>query len=155
MFRMRYCICLVSLFHLIVVAATDQSSHSHHSLITYTYGALKELHFPKFHSSHRNFSYPFPVPFSNSTLNVSIEQQYKYNSSGVGSAVWDGSDVSKFKAKERASRMEHCSYRLSDFYLVITLLMSSIESHLSNKPKQVFFNPINIFDTFTRSITLL
>ena len=27
--------------------------------------------------------------------------------------------------------------------------MSSIESHLSNKPKQVFFNPINIFDTFT------
>ena len=24
--------------------------------------------------------------------------------------------------------------------------MSSIESHLSNKPKQVFFNPINIFD---------
>ena len=33
--------------------------------------------------------------------------------------------------------------------------MSSIESHLSNKPKQVFFNPINIFDTFTHSITLL
>ena len=32
--------------------------------------------------------------------------------------------------------------------------MSSIESHLSNKPKQVFFNPINIFDTFTHSITL-
>jgi hypothetical protein len=33
--------------------------------------------------------------------------------------------------------------------------MSSIESHLSNKPKQVFFNPIHIFDTFTHSITLL
>ena len=33
--------------------------------------------------------------------------------------------------------------------------MSSIESHLSNKPKQFFFNPINIFDTFTHSITLL
>ena len=33
--------------------------------------------------------------------------------------------------------------------------MSYIESHLSNKPKQVFFNPINIFDTFTHSITLL
>ena len=33
--------------------------------------------------------------------------------------------------------------------------MSSIESHLSNKPKQVFFNPINTFDTFTHSITLL
>ena len=34
--------------------------------------------------------------------------------------------------------------------------MSSIESHLSNKPKQVFFlTPINIFDTFTHSITPL
>ena len=33
--------------------------------------------------------------------------------------------------------------------------MSSIESHLSNKPKQVFFNPKNIFDTFSHSITLL
>ena len=51
--------------------------------------------------------------------------------------------------------MEHCSYRYSDFYDLITLLMSSIESHLSNKPKQVFFNPTNIFDTFPHSITLL
>ena len=33
--------------------------------------------------------------------------------------------------------MEHCSYRHSDFYDLIPLLMSSIESHLSNKPKQV------------------
>ena len=48
--------------------------------------------------------------------------------------------------------MEHCSYRHSDFYQLITLLMSSTESHLSNKPKQVFFNPINIFGTFTHSI---
>ena len=46
--------------------------------------------------------------------------------------------------------MEHCSYRHSDFYDLITLGMSSIESHLSNKPKQVFFNPIHIFDTFTQ-----
>ena len=45
--------------------------------------------------------------------------------------------------------MEHCTYRHSDFYQLISLLMFSIESHLSNKPKQVFFNPINIFDTFT------
>ena len=45
--------------------------------------------------------------------------------------------------------MEHCSYRHSNFYYLITLLMSSIELHLSNKPKQVFFNPIHIFDTFT------
>ena len=35
--------------------------------------------------------------------------------------------------------MEHCSDRHSDFYQLITLLMYSIESHLSNKPKQVFF----------------
>ena len=47
--------------------------------------------------------------------------------------------------------MEHCSYLPSDFYQLITLLMSSIESHLSNKLKQVFFNPIHIFDTFTRT----
>ena len=51
--------------------------------------------------------------------------------------------------------MEHCSYRHSDFYQLITFLMFYIESHLSNKPKQVFFNPINIFGTFTHSITLL
>ena len=35
--------------------------------------------------------------------------------------------------------MEHCSYRHSYFYDLIPLLMSSIESHLSNKSKQVFF----------------
>ena len=51
--------------------------------------------------------------------------------------------------------MEHCSSRHSDFYQLITILMFSIESHLSNKPKQVFFNPINISGTFTHSITLL
>ena len=57
--------------------------------------------------------------------------------------------------RRSGTRMEHCSYRHSDFYQLITLLMSFIESHLSNKPKQVFFNPIHIFDTFTYSITLL
>ena len=51
--------------------------------------------------------------------------------------------------------MEHCSYCHSDFYSLIPLLMSSIESHLSNKLKQVFFNPIHIFDTFSHSIALL
>ena len=41
-----------------------------------------------------------------------------------------------FKRRERASRIwKHCSYRHSDFYDLITLLMSSIESRLSNKPK--------------------
>ena len=32
--------------------------------------------------------------------------------------------------------MEHCSYRHSNFYNLVSLLMSSIELHLSNKPKQ-------------------
>ena len=32
-----------------------------------------------------------------------------------------------FKAKERASRMEHCSYRYSVLFDLIPLLMSSIE----------------------------
>jgi hypothetical protein len=44
--------------------------------------------------------------------------------------------------------MEHCSYRHSDFYYLITLLMSSIESHLSYKPKQVFFNPYKYILTY-------
>ena len=48
-----------------------------------------------------------------------------------------GQDVSE----ESVHRVygKHCSYRHSDFYDLITLLMSSIESRLSNKPKQVFF----------------
>ena len=32
--------------------------------------------------------------------------------------------------------MEHCSYRHSVLFDLIPLLMSSMESHLSNKPKQ-------------------
>jgi len=36
--------------------------------------------------------------------------------------------------------MEHCSYRYNDFYDLIPLLMSSIESYLSNKPKQCLLN---------------
>ena len=32
--------------------------------------------------------------------------------------------------------MEHCSYRYSDFYQLVPLLMSCMESQLSNKPKQ-------------------
>ena len=32
--------------------------------------------------------------------------------------------------------MEHCSYRHSDFYYLISHLMIFVESYLSNKPKQ-------------------
>ena len=42
----------------------------------------------------------------------------------------------KMKAKERHAKWKHCSYCYSDFYLLIPHLMSSIESYLSNKPKQ-------------------
>jgi hypothetical protein len=38
--------------------------------------------------------------------------------------------------RRSGTRMEHCSYRHSDFYEVLSLLMFSIESYLSNKPKQ-------------------
>ena len=48
-------------------------------------------------------------------------------------------DDGKYSKRRSGTRMEHCSYRHSDFYDLIPLLMSSIESHLSNKPKQVFF----------------
>jgi len=49
----------------------------------------------------------------------------------------DAGKYSKRKSEQR--EWKHCSYCHSDFYQLITLLMSSIESHLSNKPKQVFF----------------
>ena len=54
-------------------------------------------------------------------------------------AYLDSGDGGKYfkSERERASRIwKHCSYRHSDFYDVIPLLMSSIESYLSNKPKQ-------------------
>ena len=35
---------------------------------------------------------------------------------GAVKDVLNLNQVSKYKAKERASRMEHCSYRHSDFY---------------------------------------
>ena len=55
--------------------------------------------------------------------------------------------VSKYKAKERAERMEHYSS-----FKPVSLSLS--RSSLSKTPKQVFFNPINIFDSFTHSITV-
>ena len=51
--------------------------------------------------------------------------------------------VSKYKAKERASRMEHCSYHHSVLFDLIPILLSSIESHLSNKPKQCILKKSN------------
>ena len=39
-------------------------------------------------------------------------------------------------SKAKRARMEHCSYRHSALFDLIPLLMSSIESYLSNKPKQ-------------------
>ena len=42
----------------------------------------------------------------------------------------------KYSKRRSGTRMEHCSYRYSVFFDMIPLLMSSIESYLSNKPKQ-------------------
>ena len=70
-----------------IVTAPDLSN----SLVVYTFGDLKKKFFPEFHAKHRNFTFPFLQ--TTTTINVSILQQYKFNSSGVGSAVWDGSAV--------------------------------------------------------------
>ena len=43
-----------------------------------------------------------------------------------------------------------CNYRYSDFYYLISFLMSSIESYLSNKPKQCILTNVFFFvTTFT------
>ena len=42
----------------------------------------------------------------------------------------------KYSKRRSGTRMEHCSYRYSVFFDMIPLLMSSIDSYLSNKPKQ-------------------
>jgi hypothetical protein len=45
----------------------------------------------------------------------------------------------KYYQKRRSgTRMEHCSYRHSDFYWLFSLLMHCMESQLSNKPKSVY-----------------
>ena len=41
--------------------------------------------------------------------------------------------------RRSGTRMEHCSYRHSGFNDLIIFLVSSIESHLSNKPKSSLF----------------
>ena len=51
--------------------------------------------------------------------------------------------------------MEHCSYRHIDFLVDYSLNVFYRVTPFKQEPKQVFFNPINIFDTFTHSITLL
>ena len=48
-------------------------------------------------------------------------------------------EVSKYKAKRACVYGKHCSYRHSVLFDSIPLLMSSIESHLSNKPKSSLF----------------
>ena len=49
--------------------------------------------------------------------------------------------VRNYKSEESEHRVygKHCSYRYSVLVDLIPLSMSSIESHLSNKPKQVFY----------------
>ena len=44
--------------------------------------------------------------------------------------------LGKYLKRRSGTRMEHCSYLYSNFYYLISLLMSFIELYLSNKPKQ-------------------
>ena len=46
------------------------------------------------------------------------------------------SSQGEYSKRRSGTRMEHCSYRYSVLFDLIPLLMSSIESFLSNKPKQ-------------------
>ena len=43
--------------------------------------------------------------------------------------------------------MEHCSYRHSDFYQLISLSMHCMEAQLSNKPKQSILTALNFFSS--------
>ena len=61
------------------------------ALVPFTLNDLKQKLFPNFHAKHRNFSFPFAA--THTKINVSILQKYKSNNSGVGSAVWEGSQV--------------------------------------------------------------
>jgi len=87
-------ICSISSSDVTVATSGDDASNSNsHTLVTYTYGPLKEKYFPEFHSPLRNFSFQFLNGIAEQRINVSIAQQYKANASGVGSAVWEGSAV--------------------------------------------------------------
>ena len=60
------------------------------------------------------------------------------------------------QAKEQASRMEHCSWHFYSSFLSQTCFIVFVTYLLYSKtPKQVFFNFINIFDSFTHSVTVL
>ena len=50
----------------------------------------------------------------------------------------------KDSKRRSGTRMEHCSYRHSGLFDLIPLLMSSIESYLSNKPKQCILNNLKL-----------
>jgi len=87
-----------------------------------------------------------------SIMNVMLRQEYirhACNNSGMFQGEY-------FKRRERASRNEST---VVDIYIpppsFKPLSLSLSRSSLSKTPKQVFFNPINIFDSFTHSITVL
>ena len=61
------------------------------AIVVHTYTDLKKLYFPEFHSRFRNFTFPTAAPLRR--LNVIIEQHYRKNGAGVGSAVWEGASV--------------------------------------------------------------
>ena len=54
----------------------------------------------------------------------------------AGHVVTEENRIGKSFKRKSGTRMEHCSYRYSVLFDLIPLLMSSIESYLSNKSKQ-------------------
>ena len=61
----------------------------------------------------------------------------------------DNGGKSKSKAKERASRMEHCSFDFYSSSLLQTGFIVFVDLIYLKHPKQVFFKPNKYFDTFT------
>lgn len=67
------------------------------ALVPHTFTGLKEKFFPDFHAKYRNFSFPSARNSGRiGYINVSIEQHYRKNGAGVGSAVWEGASVLSF-----------------------------------------------------------
>ena len=88
-----------------VVLASGASS----AVVVHTYTGLKERYFPDFHSRYRNFTFSSRGGSEDAdagSINISIEQFYRRDGAGVGSAVWEGATVlSHFLAGSGGARV--------------------------------------------------
>ena len=69
-------------------------------------------------------------------LDVLQEDEERSICRNLQTTLVNGRIMGKYSKRRSGTRMEHCSYRPSVLFDLIPLLMSSIESYLSNKPKQ-------------------